>query len=382
MGRRGLAGYLPLALITSALGCASSARSTAETYEDVGRFDMALVYRGQAYLDDRSEGLKADVIRTFELAVRSLAAEVASAPDPLRRLGISLREESLVDQLRAIGLGELGGGRGAISAHADEAKKAALAKVDAAEVAGKSSHEMAILTREALALDPNNAELTARWWRLRESLRRDVSVELVCPPAAMSACQQLRDRIVAGVGRARPEFLDFVSSSAKTKSAVLSISAEVTAKKSAFSRVQAGEARCTLPVEDRFRRVVANEHQTVSAKFSTFQASSEAAVSFRVEITDLRPPSSALFQHRGDSGRSSVAGYLDFEGDSRAFCKKTLTKSSSGELFETDNPFAAAWALGTNHSPPVEPERLISEIVDELAEGAIRALAARLEDPL
>jgi len=362
-------GPVILGLLILAAGCTSQLK-TARQYSALGKHEMAVYYLGGHYRTHRDEPeAKAELVRGIENAKNTIEADyqdraqqgLASAA-----LGAATRLEGLLDYARVQGLEEFSavdGGR-LVREALPKAAKQAVQAVDRAEADGRPAKEQTALLRTALSLDPHNPELSERYDRAVSALKLNLALKADCKSGQSEFCRQFIGRLGTKLSEERREFTQLVSQAAGNKNAELSATIEVRTGDSQWQRVGKGNLEAEVEVKNKYRETVIDDEgnpvtETVRASYQLFERTTQAKVTVRLQICDLRPPGRTLFEDGREVTQTDRRQYVTWKGDYRAL----------GSLLNA----------GTDRTPPADPDQLTRTAVDRAADILAKEALLKLE---
>jgi hypothetical protein len=356
------------ALLLAATGCATYL-STAHDYASHGRHELAVYYLAGHYRTQQDDDAKAELVRGVQAALRSIQAAYDTLAGQGRlasALGAATRLEDLLDLVRGLGLGEFG----AVDADrlvrevTPRAARQAVRAVDEAEAKGGTPRTQTALLRKALALDPHNPELAARYERLRSGLKVNLAPRPDCDPRNMESCREFIGLATTRLSAERREFTQLVPEASEIRNAELHATVAVAGEDSRWKKVRSGEVEGKVEEKDRFRETRRDAdgnklYRKVYAHYSVFERVARATVTVRVRVLDLRPGRGVVFDTEKRLTETDRRTYLTWSGDERAL----------GNLKR----------FGTDRTPPQDPERLARTAMRKLADTVARMTLEKLE---
>ena len=359
---------LILALLVLASGCASHIK-TARTYSALGKHELAVYYYGGHYRAESGAEAKAELVRGIENAKNAIEAEYQDRAQQglaAAALGAATRLEGLLDYARVQKLDEFSAvdaGR-LVREALPKAAKQAVSAVDKAEADGRPPKQQTALLRKALALDPHSSELSERYERVRSGLKLNLAFSGHCRHGNPEHCRQLLDRLKARINEERREFTVMVEQSAGNKNAELSVYVDIRQGDSQWQRVKQGKVEAQIKIYNKYKEVIVDEEgdpvtKPVRANYQLFERTTQAKVTVAVQVKDLRPPGKLLFEDGRKLTETDTSQYVTWKGDYRAL----------GALLN----------VGTDRSPPKDPDQLTRSAVNRLADLLAKEVLKKLE---
>jgi hypothetical protein len=354
--------------VLAASGCASHL-STARTYAELGKHELAVCYLDGHYRSEQSPKARAALVQEIENAARSLEASYQDLIEKglaAAALGAATRLEGLYDHARRLGLQEFAAvdaGRLVGKARPKTLAQAVQA-VDRAEADGRPGRELTALLRTALALDPHNPELSARYDRLRSSLKLSLAFQCDCRAEDENTCRLFLDHLTSRLSEERREFTQLVDQSSGIKNAELTATVAVNASDSNWRRIRSGRAKRKIQVMNKYKEPRLDSQgkkmmKQVQARYQIFERTARAGVAVGVQIRDLRPPGKLLFDQRRRLAETDRRSYITWTGDQRAL----------GNLAR----------VGTDQTPPKNPRELARQATQKLADALAKEVLQTLE---
>lgn len=366
-------------------GC-TSALKTARKYEEMGKHELALLYYAENFNEDtEDEDAKELLVRSFDLSIRNIDAEydkAISASAFLKALKVATRRVSVVAFAQTVGLQEqaASAARDYVKTTMPKARKQAMSNADRAED-GEVAHERLNRLNEALAMDPDNAELVEMSKTLREGLLRRIAFRMDCPPAERAVCQQFIDRVADALTKIRRGLIFVVPPQSDRRDAELVVKLKTSKGDTGWKQQLSGQARCKIQRLNDLREVIKDSYTDVSASYKTFSRRTNASVSADVTVRDLRKDGAPMVTFRDSERKNSDKQYYTFNGDERAFNPTTFKYNKrSKRWYSAPNEAAKIAALGTSQTPPTSPQDLLREAWSELADETAKAVLAKLEN--
>ena len=198
------------ALLLVVSGC-SSMQSVGDNYAQHGHDEIALFYYEGVHLRDRTQPEPAtQLVAAIKIAIKKLSARLDAALEGKhfrKALGLGTRLAELRLHARRIGLP--GFRAVAEDRRVDRAlqrwAKVAVRKLDDATEKEASDTSRLRLCREALAADPDNADLNRRYEVLRRRLLRHVKVRVDDRAGGDRPHSRRRDRHIGRASRGWPQ---------------------------------------------------------------------------------------------------------------------------------------------------------------------------------
>jgi len=356
---------LALALVA---GC-GSALKTGNTYRDAGRHELAAYYYASHLRANRNDAeARASAVSGLERALTAVGADLDARfdkGDSKGALAAAERKEELLALGRTLGLKELA----ALSAKPElertlpKARTQAVTALDAAEAASQADAVITSAVRVALALDPNNGELAARYERLRQKLARIILPRLDCGGASRDACDLFAASLLGVVTGQPREVTVMATPASKTRNAELVVRLELVTTRAPWKVKEQGKAKDKVKRYDRFRDVVKNAKgepvlDEVAADFTTYESSATVELRGRIELRDLGPSRAVLFARDVSQRQEDRRAYVTWTGDERALGKH---------------------AIGTDNTPPADTEVLVRQVTQQAAASVANELVNKLE---
>ncbi len=359
--RRAVRPALAVVLLV-ATGC-SSTQSVGDNYAQNGRDEIALLYYEGAHLLDRTKPEPAaKLVAAVKVAVRKLSARLDAALEGKRfrkALGLGTRLDEVRLHARRIGLPGFRavGKDDRVDRALQRWAKVTVRKLDDAAEKEEPETTRLRLCREALAADPDNADLSRRYEVLRRHLLRHVKVRIK-ERGGGSASLRFRNRMMATLTAAERELFALVPGGSDRADVVLDIAVETVPNDTGWQVVRQGIAKDRVRVRNRFNEVKRDEknrvvYEKVVARYRVYRRTRSVAIRATVQLSDLRNKS-VLYRKALAASPKSTRAYYDWQGDERAL-RGILWLGVRGK--------------GTNTAPP---ERLAA-----LTEGALADLVSR-----
>ncbi|MBI5508584.1 MAG: hypothetical protein HY903_07510 [Deltaproteobacteria bacterium] len=359
-------------IAAAALGGCASATKTAALYHDASRHELGAYYDALALATDpKSADKRVAVQQGIEKALQVVGAEY---DDRMQQnhgsaaLAAATRKDELLNLALALDLKELA----ALSAKPElekaypKAAKESLAAVDDAAARGRPDTEITALLRVALAIDPDDAELAMRYDRARRALLKNVVVRAECDIQTALVCDTFAARLTALVTRENRELTEVATPASKTKNAELVIRLTTRREYQPFQVTNQGRVQSRVPRLDRFKEQVKSpsgekQYDSVEASYVAYAAHSRAELVGSIEIRALTEAKTVLFARQIRETPEDRRTYVTWDGDERALADLSR--------------------LGTDQTPPINPEVLLNRAVDAAAGAAAHELVLKMEGP-
>jgi hypothetical protein len=355
-------------LLTLVAGC-GSALKTGNTYRDAGHHELAAYYYAAHLRANRNDPeAQATAVAGIERALTAVGADLDTRFDKgdfRGALAAAERKEELLALGRTLGLKELAAmsARPELDRTLPKARTQAVSALDAAETAHQADAALTSAVRVALALDPNNGELAGRYERLRQKLARIILPRLDCGGGAQQACDLFAASLLGVVSGQPREVTVLATPASKTRNAELVVRLEVVSARAPWKVREQGKVKDKVKRYDRFKDVIKNAkgepvYDEVAADFTTYESSASVELRGRIELRDLGPSRAVLFARDVSQRQDDRRAYVTWTGDERALGKH---------------------AIGTDTTPPAEPDVLMRQVVQQAAASVANELVSKLE---
>lgn len=366
---------LAVLVAAGSVGCASYA-GVARQYTDAGRHELAALYYAQAYLGDVADPAGKEALRAaIELSVQNLDADYdarVQAGEFHSALGLAIRREELLGFGARLGFEEFDPASAArmVAEVSSSAAREALKKVDDAEAKGVEPKVQLRLLREALALAPDDPELSSRYTNLVRRLRRHIAVR--CARDVTSArdvaadCDAFAARVISSITAVQREIIRIVPATSDKKDAEMIVKLSISMSDSQWKKTKQGKATGKVERKNKYKDTEKDSkgkplYDKVKAQFAIYERTTSASTSASIRIDDLRPDRPDLFAKQDQGRKSDRATYYEWTGDHRALG-------------------VAITAHGTDQTPPKDPRLLAKQAWESSADALAKQIVAVFEN--
>ncbi len=350
-------------------GC-GSVLSSANTYRALGLHEIATVYYAANFRDHpKDDNARRLLVASFEAALTAVDADFqafSQKGDFRHALGLATRKSELLSYAHSLGLLELSAISAApeLSKALPAAKKQSVHEVDAAVAANRSAEDFTVRLRLARALDPHNAELEARYQRMRAGLTRHILPRIECATDIYPECEQLVHTALALATRERRELTEFVAPNSEHEDTELLVEVSASPQDSGWQVLKQGSSEAKIARLDRLKEPVKNNkgeqvYDTVAADYAVYSRGVRVPVRVKAQLRDLRPQGTVLWENDFNLFKEDTRTYITWEGDERALGKLA--------------------SIGTDHSSPLPALVLLRQAADEAARQIATAVVQTLE---
>ncbi len=362
---------LPVAFVLS--GCPSM-QSVGDKYAQSGKDEIATYYHAGAYkLDLEDKEARQRVIRTVKNAGRKLKMKYSAAVEGKRfreALGLATRREALFLYSQRLGLEEFApesAGKDAKKV-AVAASKAALAKLDDAAGGKTKETEKLRLAREALALNPDDADLAERYESTRKRLERKLALRIQGPAASREEAVRTANSILGALTATHRELFVVVPLESEQHDMLLDVVVSTKFSDTGWRQTRAGKTQTFVPVINRFNEKVLNSkgkpiQKKVFARWRSLKRTTSAEVIVRTSLVDLRGKKT-LYNKKLVASPSNTQEYFTWDGDDRAMAVLGLISIRS---------------KGLSQKPPEPAWEFVTTALPKLAASHAKALLNKLE---
>ena len=349
-------------------------RTTAQEYKALGKHELASQYFALLYLGDReSPEAQSDFKASLDLMHRNLALDydkALEAADHQAALGIAVQQDELARweySLRVPGSEP--------NRHVDQlersrraALKQAIKKVDDLEVQNATSQERLRSLREAMALAPDDSELSNRYERMRSKLKKHIRVRLNCAQSHQIDCLAAKSLLMQKLTQVNRELFVISTNDSELASFELVLSMNTARQTGRWVMERSGRLTTKLPKKNEFKEQVKNKkgkpvYFNAHANYSSYVMTNQGQVELRLGLQELKPPHKSLFTYSRGLRESDTKRYYTWNGDERAV--KGNTNLSS---------------LGTDQRMPLDAEALTRRAWQKLIRDASAKLVNVLEN--
>ena len=312
--------------------------TTAELYQAKNSFSFASEYQALAF--ERDGRLAAsDLVRAIELARSDYRDKLARAEENqafeagFALLNTWIEFEEWVSSQRLSELAQLD--LSPLEPRWTELAKQSLTdRADALVDSNGAPLDVLKLLRRALAIDPNNPELDARYRRLKSALSRQVRLRVHCEPSLLDLCDEIRGLWLEELSRVRRELVFDVEEGAEVFDTQLTIRIYESQRFKPWSTQARRRHAVEVPVLNEFREPLFDEDGrpkmlTVEAYSAIEAASREVTVTAELDWEDLRDDTSSIRKFQSKNTQSSAVEFLKWKGDHRAILSSGLLERVS-----------------------------------------------------
>lgn len=305
-------------------GCASF-EATAQHYAELGQPVLAAEYAAGAIRARPNASERPPHVRqAFARAIDDLDARYARAvaETPRRALGLSVHMVDisvLARRLDTEPFAALVAKR--LTRGLQSARSQAIAELDAAAGSEAAPREVLAAVRRAVALNPTNPRLNRRYQMLKRLLRRHMAVVADCAPKHQALCGHATAVLKSALTRVPRELWEVVPRSSELKDAELVVTLKGDGQRSGWQKLRRERVSKQIPKRNAMRDKVKQDgdvvHETVRATYTLLRATTEAELSGRVVLRDLRQNQTLMTQTIAEH-ISRSRHHIRWHGDVRA----------------------------------------------------------------
>ncbi len=361
---------IALGFISQNITACASSKSIGKKYTDNGRHELAVYYYAHNYAENKSNAsAQKGLVNSINYSANNLLNEYEKAEsdkDHLNALKIALRYEELMTWAYKTRVSSFDPNAGSdqVAQSWKKAMKQAIQLVDNAATKNQSTEIQVKALRQAMGLDPNNAELNARYLRMKKQLERTIRVSTKCNFELQAHCDRALQALVQRITEVNREKIKITYENSQTEDAHLVLQMNVDEREGAWNRVDHGLAEKDIEKLNAFKEPQLKKDgnkatQKVRAKYEVFKWVNSSTVSMNISIRNLRDKKEQIFGQKKRNNKKSNATYYTWRGDERA-----LSSRVTGH--------------GTNQNPPTHPadmsRALTIAMIDEFSKSIINKL--------